>query len=60
MPVKAVILDWAGTVLDHGSRAPMAAFVEAFARLGVSISIDATAASSSPPASMSVLVAGSG
>ena len=39
MAVQAVILDWAGTVLDHGSRAPMAAFVEAFARLGIAISI---------------------
>jgi phosphonoacetaldehyde hydrolase len=39
MRVKAVILDWAGTVLDHGSRAPMAAFVEAFARFGVAISV---------------------
>jgi len=37
--VKAVVLDWAGTVLDHGSRAPMGAFVEAFARFGVAISI---------------------
>ena len=37
--IKAVIFDWAGTVLDHGSRAPMGAFVEAFARFGVSISI---------------------
>lgn len=37
--VRAVILDWAGTVLDHGSRAPMGAFVEAFARFGVAISI---------------------
>jgi phosphonoacetaldehyde hydrolase len=37
--IKAVILDWAGTVLDHGSRAPMGAFVEAFARFGVAISI---------------------
>lgn len=37
--VKAVILDWAGTVLDHGSRAPMGAFVEAFARFGVTVSI---------------------
>ena len=37
--VKAVIVDWAGTVLDHGSRAPMGAFVEAFARMGVAISI---------------------
>lgn len=38
--IKAVILDWAGTVLDHGSRAPMGAFVEAFARFGVAIGID--------------------
>lgn len=37
--IKAVILDWAGTVLDHGSRAPMAAFVKAFAHFGVAISI---------------------
>jgi len=37
--IKAVIFDWAGTVLDHGSRAPMAAFVEAFSRFGVEISI---------------------
>ncbi len=39
MPIKAVILDWAGTVVDHGSRAPMGAFVRAFAQFGVSISI---------------------
>jgi phosphonoacetaldehyde hydrolase len=42
MPVaqlKAVILDWAGTVVDHGSRAPMGAFVRAFAEFGVEISI---------------------
>jgi phosphonoacetaldehyde hydrolase len=38
--IKAVILDWAGTVLDHGSRAPMGAFVAAFARFGVAITID--------------------
>lgn len=38
--IKAVILDWAGTVLDHGSRAPMGAFVEAFARFGVAITIE--------------------
>jgi len=37
--IKAVILDWAGTVLDHGSRAPMGAFVAAFARFGVEISV---------------------
>ncbi len=39
MRVKAVILDWAGTVVDHGSRAPMGAFVRAFAQFGVDISI---------------------
>ena len=38
--VKAVIFDWAGTVIDYGSLAPMGAFVETFAEFGVSISID--------------------
>ncbi len=37
--IKAVVFDWAGTVLDHGSRAPMGAFVEAFRQFGVTISI---------------------
>ena len=39
MTLQAVILDWAGTVVDHGSRAPMGAFVRAFAEFGVPISI---------------------
>jgi phosphonoacetaldehyde hydrolase len=39
MMLQAVILDWAGTVVDHGSRAPMGAFVRAFAEFGVAISI---------------------
>jgi phosphonoacetaldehyde hydrolase len=38
-PIRAVVLDWAGTVVDHGSRAPMGAFVRAFARFGVEITI---------------------
>ncbi len=38
-PLRAVVLDWAGTVVDHGSRAPMGAFVRAFAAYGVTISI---------------------
>ena len=38
--IKAVILDWAGTVVDHGSSAPMGAFVKAFAHFGVTISIN--------------------
>jgi phosphonoacetaldehyde hydrolase len=39
LQLKATILDWAGTVVDHGSRAPMGAFVRAFAQFGVTISI---------------------
>src|ERR1700722_14040662 len=39
MKVHAAILDWAGTVVDHGSRAPMGVFVRAFAQFGVTISI---------------------
>ena len=37
--IRAAIFDWAGTVVDHGSRAPMGAFVEAFARFGVAITV---------------------
>jgi len=39
LKIQAAILDWAGTVVDHGSRAPMGAFVRAFAQFGVTISI---------------------
>jgi phosphonoacetaldehyde hydrolase len=38
-PIQAVILDWAGTVVDHGSLAPMGAFQRAFAQFGVEISV---------------------
>ena len=34
---RLVILDWAGTAVDHGSRAPLAPFVRAFAARGVAI-----------------------
>ncbi|WCM26291.1 phosphonoacetaldehyde hydrolase [Sphingomonas sp. QA11] len=37
-PVSAAIFDWAGTVLDFGCIAPVAAFREAFALAGVEIS----------------------
>ena len=37
--IKAVILDWAGTAVDFGSRAPMGAFVRAFAEFGVDIEV---------------------
>ena len=39
MMLKAVVLDWAGTVVDHGSRAPMGAFVRAFGEFGVTITV---------------------
>jgi len=38
--VKAVIFDWAGTVVDHGSLAPMGAFVETFATFGIDVTIE--------------------
>jgi phosphonoacetaldehyde hydrolase len=38
--LKAVIFDWAGTIVDHGSLGPMGAFVEAFAEFGIAIGID--------------------
>jgi phosphonoacetaldehyde hydrolase len=37
--LRAAIFDWAGTVIDFGSRAPMGAFVEAYRRFGVDISV---------------------
>src|SRR5689334_5608953 len=38
--LKAVVFDWAGTIVDFGSRAPMGAFVEVFRDFGVDITID--------------------
>lgn len=37
--IQAVILDWAGTTVDHGSIAPAGVFVEVFARNGVLITL---------------------
>jgi phosphonoacetaldehyde hydrolase len=37
-PVKAVILDWAGTTVDHGSLAPVRVLQQVFAGRGVPIS----------------------
>ncbi|HTW09316.1 MAG TPA: phosphonoacetaldehyde hydrolase [Acidimicrobiales bacterium] len=36
-PLKAVVLDWAGTIVDFGCIAPAAAFMQAFAEAGVPI-----------------------
>jgi phosphonoacetaldehyde hydrolase len=37
MDIKLVIFDWAGTLVDFGCRAPLGAFVEAFAVAGLPI-----------------------
>jgi phosphonoacetaldehyde hydrolase len=39
-PIQAVILDWAGTTVDHGSIAPVMAFIETFRLHGVEISVE--------------------
>jgi 2-aminoethylphosphonate--pyruvate transaminase/phosphonoacetaldehyde hydrolase len=36
--IEAIILDWAGTTVDYGSRAPIIAFKNAFAHYGVALS----------------------
>lgn len=38
--LTAVVFDWAGTILDFGSCAPMGAFVRLFEKFGVSLTID--------------------
>ena len=39
-PLKAVIFDWAGTVVDYGSRAPVVAVMRAFDNCGAPLTID--------------------
>ena len=36
-PIQAVILDWAGTTVDYGSRAPVEVFIEIFRQRGIEI-----------------------
>ncbi len=36
---KAVVFDWAGTMIDFGCFAPMAVFVEAFRQFGIEVTI---------------------
>lgn len=38
-PLRAVILDWAGTIVDYGCIAPAGVFVEVFRRAGVAITM---------------------
>ena len=37
--IKAVVFDWAGTMVDFGSFAPMGVFVETFKQFGIAVSI---------------------
>lgn len=37
-PLELVVLDWAGTTIDHGCMAPVAVFQAAFETLGVAVS----------------------
>jgi len=37
---KAVVFDWAGTMIDFGSFAPMGAFVETFVEFDIEVSVD--------------------
>jgi|SRR5579859_5621647 len=39
-PVKAVILDWAGTTVDYGCCAPAKVFMQVFAQHGVDITVE--------------------
>lgn len=38
--LQAVIFDWAGTLVDHGSLAPTQIFVDAFATFGITLTLD--------------------
>ncbi len=37
VPIRAVLFDWAGTMIDHGSRAPVEVVLEVFHRHGVEV-----------------------
>ncbi len=37
-PVKAIVFDWAGTMIDHGCMAPVEALVDVFASEGLTLS----------------------
>ena len=39
-PLKAIVLDWAGTTVDYGCYAPAVVFIEVFKRRGVPITIE--------------------
>lgn len=40
MKTRAVIFDWAGTTVDYGCFAPVSAFIETFANIGIDVTLD--------------------
>lgn len=40
MKIDAVVFDWAGTIIDFGSQAPMGAFVDLFKKHGVNVTVE--------------------
>lgn len=40
--IECIIMDWAGTAVDYGCFAPVAAFMKAFAEKGLSIDVKQT------------------
>jgi len=40
MAIEAVIFDWAGTTVDYGCFAPVKAFLETFAEIGLEVTLD--------------------
>ena len=43
MSIKLIVFDWAGTLVDFGSRAPLIAFLETFEQAALPISEGARA-----------------
>ena len=39
-PVQAIVLDWAGTAVDHGCIGPAAVFIDVFAKKDVAVTVD--------------------
>lgn len=37
--IECIIMDWAGTAVDYGCFAPVAAFVESFRAIGVPVTV---------------------
>ena len=38
--IECVIMDWAGTAVDYGCFAPVAAFLKAFGEVGITVTME--------------------